>query len=94
MNKSKMIIFYSAIAAERFGTFRYLRADGTEVEGTSAYSTEEEGNKNYKWPDKECRGEVVEAIGPGRSPTKENEYKYNFRPTVNHINSFKDIKIL
>lgn len=64
--------WYSRQAAILFGSMIYARADGTEVEITTA---SEDFHFNYGWPDKQYRGVVVNYIRPGQSVEKNNKFK-------------------
>jgi hypothetical protein len=61
-----MHAWYSAEAAEEFGTYIYSKADGTTVEVTAVYESKELGEEKYKWCDKVYLGEVDKYVRQGR----------------------------
>ena len=58
--------FYSAQAAREFGSMIYSTTDDKEIEITQCYASEEQGNKEYTWSDKQCVGSVVKWLRNGQ----------------------------
>ena len=55
-------MFYSARADEISGHVVYQMEDGTTMKGTALYRSVEEGEANYKWPDKVYVGKVARMV--------------------------------
>jgi hypothetical protein len=52
--------FYSQTSVDLgHGTTFWTKEDGTEIEVSIVYNSEQQGRENYKWPDAEYLGPVV-----------------------------------
>lgn len=63
--------FYSEKGSSIHGSYIYNRPDGTEVEVTSVFKTEDHGKVGCGWDDKVCVGPVTDFVRRGKPSARE-----------------------
>jgi hypothetical protein len=63
--------FYSALHAQSIGTKIWETVLGEQVQTTAVFDSQEQGEQEYDWPDRQFLGELIGFICQGFDPVSE-----------------------